>query len=209
MKYLKFILIILLLFEIGTVNSQCFDEQNFEYSYCLGELRIEGSTNLNSFIFFWENSLVNQKNVNIKTKICENNNSENLNFNIPLQSFEGGNQAMRNDFLQLVKASEYPLVAVGLEKIEPECEDSAKQIKIIDLSVTLAGVKKTVQADYTSRTDSENRLIISGNTSFLLTDFQLEPPEKAMGLIRVKNEVFIKFDIVIQNSDTNINQALN
>jgi len=207
MKNLKFILIIILLFEIGTVNSQCFDEQNSEYSYCLGELSIEGSTNINDFIFFWENSFVNQKNPSILSKICENNNSENLNFNIPLQSFEGGNQAMRNDFLQLVKASEYPLVAVGLEKIKPECEDSSKQI--IDLSVTLAGVKKTVQADYTSSTDSENRLILSGSTSFLLTDFQLEPPEKAMGLIRVKNQVFIKFDIVIQNSDTNINQALN
>ena len=193
-----------------TSFSQCAGDSYMDYSYCLSEISIEGATNVNNFSFSYENPLMGSGTSTLASNVCyhEPTGSENMDFNIPLKSFRGSNPAMRNDFLDLLKAAEYPEVVVGLEKNEFDCIASGKASENIDLIVTLAGVKRSVHADYSTHRDANNRLVLSGITRFSLTDFKLHPPEKALGLIRVKNEVFIKFDIVIQNAST-INQALN
>ena len=210
MKKLKIIGVILMALTFRTGMAQCVDDAYTNYSYCLGEISIEGSTNVNHFSFSYENPVMTKNTSALASNICyhEPTGTNRMDFDIPLNSFKGSNPAMRNDFLDLLKAGIYPDVTVGINKNEFDCIASGSPSEKIDLEVMLAGVKKSVQANYTTFRDTENRIVLSGITNFLLSDFHLEPPEKALGLIRVRNEVFIKFDIVIQNASS-INQALN
>lgn len=205
---MKNILVIWMLLCSIPVMPQCLDNIYEDYDYCLREISIEGSTNVNNFTFWYENPLYSNA-LNNENNCTYEPDSGIMDFNIPVQSFRGSISAMRNDFLTLLKASEHPEIIVGIEKKEFDCIASGISADYIDLLVTLAGTQKAVHANYSTRFDSNNRIVLSGATRFLLSDFQLVPPEKALGLVRVQNEVFIKFDIVISNTQINSNQALN
>ncbi|MBN1158619.1 MAG: YceI family protein [Bacteroidales bacterium] len=195
----------LLLLMNGT--QKCPDPEDHDYEYHLQGIRIEGATNINNFEFMYESPLpvsfaTEHTDCYSKPDTCL------MDFSIPVQSFRSSIPAMRNDFLALLKASEYPEIVVAVQKSSFDCIAGGTFIDQLDMIITLAGTKKALHADYSILTGPENRITVSGETKFLLTDFQLEPPEKAMGLVRVLNEVFIKFDIVISTAGIDSNQAL-
>lgn len=188
--------------------TQCPEVGNREYDYYLKEISIKGTTNINNFTFSYENPLPTYP--IIKNDMCYSEpDTCIMDISIPVHSFTGSVPAMRNDFLTLLKASEYPEITVGVEKSIFDCIATGAHPDNMEMVITLAGVQKTIHVYYSTSSDSNTGIIISGNTQLMLTDFHLDPPEKALGLVRVKNEVFIKFDIVISNIQVNLNQALN
>jgi len=194
-----------LLFLIGKpVLSQCIDGEGEVYDYQLTGISIEGSTNINRFSFLYDDSPITSDPVETE---YSNEEDSTVDFKIPLQSFDGSIPAMKSDFLELLKADEYPEVVVAIDRDRFNCggELTAENVS---LTVTLAGIRKAIPADFISYVNDE-KLILSGSTKFLLSDFKLDPPQKALGLIHVRNEVFIKFDIVIEDLTNTGIQAKN
>ena len=101
--------------------SQCPEQTSQNYDYCLKEISIEGSTNVNSFSFSYENPFFSD--VMVVNDFCHHQEPETglMDFSIPVQSFRGSIPAMRKDFLTLLKAWEYPEIIVGIEKNEFDC----------------------------------------------------------------------------------------
>lgn len=188
--------------------TQCLDRTDDDYRYHLRDISIEGASNVNTFAFWYENPLQNNSSGEDEGCYPEKDTCM-VDFNIQVNLFKGSNPVMRNDFLTLLKASEYPEIIVGIEKNTFDCIATGVYTDKMAMVITLAGTKKAVHADYSAYTGKDNRIIVSGQTKFLLTDFKLNPPEKALGLVRVQNEVFIKFDIIISSAGIDSNQALN
>ena len=120
-------------------------------------------------------------------------------FRIPIKNFKGSNVSMQNDFQSLLKASEYPIISVSIqEKQFQEIINNA--LNELTLDLTIAGISKPVKAQYTTQEHSNNSIFLHGTTHFHLSDFTLEPPEKMLGVIKVEDVVFIRFDIILTNN---------
>ena len=182
------------------VLSQCIGDEDDIYGYRLTDISIEGSTNLNRFSFLYENPPIAPVKRDSGKDITG---SEGVDFSIPLRSFRGTVPAMKNDFLSLLKADEYPEVVVAIRDDMLNCSSTNPDIEKITLTVILAGVKRSVPAEFTTFLGPDRKLVLRGRTTFLLSDFRIEPPQKALGLIQVSNEVFIKFDIVVEDGFIN------
>ncbi len=205
---MRIILVAYILLYNMTGFPQCPEGVNREYDYYLKEISIEGTTNINNFTFSYENPLPTYP--IMKNDMCYSEPDTCLmDISIPVYSFTGSVPGMRRDFLTLLKASEYPEITVGVEKSIFDCIATGAHPDNMEMVITLAGVQKKIHVYYSTSSDSNAGITISGNTKLMLTDFHLDPPEKALGLVRVRNEVFIKFDIVISNIQVDLNQALN
>ena len=173
-------------------------------SFHLKSLRIHGKTNVNQFTFSFDSSITHQ--VTLPKDEATKRQSKEIRFNIPVKAFHSGNTMMRKDFQQLLKASQYPHIKVVIEK--DKLLDILEGIYLTDLrlDITLAGQTQAVQSQYDIQHQSSDQMLLEGLTNLRLKQFQLEPPRKMMGLVQVKNTILIKFDIVLSQTKTALNQ---
>jgi len=112
---------------------------------------------------------------------------------VPVHEFTTTNHRMRKDFLELLKASEYPSIQI---EIEPK-----HQIKFLipnkkttlKATVTLAGHTHNYVVPCTVVTCDSTEAMIEGSLQVKLSDFNIEPPKKVLGAIKINDEVFINF----------------
>jgi hypothetical protein len=173
-------------------------------SFQLKSLRIQGKTNVNQFTFSFDSSITHQ--LTLPKEEASVSQSKQVRFNIPVKAFQSGNTRMRKDFQKLLKASRYPNIKVSIEK--DKLLDILQGIYLTDLQldITLAGQTQPVKSQYDIHYDSSDRMLLEGLTNLRLKQFHLEPPQKMMGLIQVKNTILITFDIVLSQEKTALNQ---
>lgn len=117
---------------------------------------------------------------------------------IPVKDFRCINKSAYNDFLSLLKVNHYPNLEIDLP-YNPIFKYSAEnQVMLKGVSFNIAGVTK--QYDILCKIDgsgTENQFLI-GTTRIKLTDFQIVPPAKFFGLIKVADEIVIDFEFCLQ-----------
>jgi len=162
---------------------------------CRNYINIVGNTNLNQFEFRLNfprhqifsvdySSLTTQKNAGL--------------FEIPLPviSFEASNQFLYHDFLALLKANLHPKIIIGIGYNQLLEFLNGENYTVQNIRITLAGVTREYPVSCIVNSCSDNLVYISGYKNLKLTDFNIEPPEKFQGLVRVENEVMINFGFV-------------
>lgn len=105
------------------------------------------------------------------------------------KNFDCGGRGINNDFNKLLQTPKYPEVILDLEKIVPHPHIANNYIA--GLSLTIAG--KTRNYDLFLKVVPENDLEIKGVMEINLHDFNLEPPQKALGMIKVQDNLVIEF----------------
>lgn len=106
------------------------------------------------------------------------------------EGFNCGSSAIDKDFHQLLKTEEYPKISIEVLQIEL-LDDSKGRVQA---TITIAGHTKyyTVPIDIVS--SPIDRYV--GKLQLNIRDFDLEPPKKMFGLIVIKDEVEINFDLL-------------
>ncbi len=169
----------------------------------LNQIIIEGETNINQFNFTFDNSRYDVLTINEKAK-SDNLKKELIEFEIPVKGFKGDNYLMENDFYTLLNASNHPIIIVGIEKSLLQKIFFGSAGSVIDFYITIAGNTKHVKGEYT--TNCKNDLtILTGNANIRLTDFSIDPPQKMLGMLKVKDLIFIKFDISMPSENALVN----
>ena len=64
------------------------------------------------------------------------------------------------------------------------------------IQITIAGVTREYHVFCLVNSCSDNLIYVSGYRYIKLTDFNLDPPKKFQGLVKVKDEVLINFGFV-------------
>lgn len=153
-------------------------------------LEIRGQSNINSFTCTFNSKLL-QREQQIKVVSKENQLFFiNTNLSLPSQNFDCGNKGINRDFKDLVKAEEYPEISIRLLDID----DRTKHDIIARVLITIAGEAKIYS--FPVSLDPEMG-IISGNWKLNIKDFDLEPPKKAFGIIVIKEEIEILFQLFL------------
>ncbi|MDY6801350.1 MAG: YceI family protein [Bacteroidota bacterium] len=184
----------------GLFAQQLAKKTSHHHCCYLNQIVIEGETNINQFNFVFDNSRYDIISIDENVK-HEKSKNEIVEFKIPVKGFKGDNYLMENDFYNLLDATNYPTIVVGIEKPVLQRIFFGSNESVIDFYITIAGNTKHIIGDY--KTFCQDDLtILSGEAKIKLTDFSLDPPKKMMGMLKVKDQIFITFDISLSSNQT-------
>jgi hypothetical protein len=157
---------------------------------CEPYIIITGSTNVNSFQFHQTPERIAPI---LLTSLSHGGNSSisRTHIKIPVKKFKADNPFIYKDFMVLLQAAEHPYITVDLPKpFEPSQQsDSGK----FDIRITIAGISQEYKAKCFSDICDNGNTFLFGTQIIRLSDFNIDPPEKTFGLIKVKDEVIINF----------------
>lgn len=121
---------------------------------------------------------------------------------INLMEFDCGRKLLTRDFRQTLNADTHPEIVISFLTLNrlPQKHLSDEKIPGI-LRITIAGVTKEVMIRFDININYNGTIYLKGEKNFLFSDFGLEPPSKMMGLINVKNELEVLFDLVMKETE--------
>ncbi len=188
MKRLAFILLI---FFVSAAEVKPADKPDIPPGrLCQGKVQIQGRSNVGGFSLALD---LDEKN----DFICHNGDEEIAFFSRDLQlqlsDFQSRNQHMKDDFLELLKASKYPYIYITFI-VDPLV--SGDQIsKSLTAIITIAGISRMYRIDCRNLDLNGSELHIDGEKKLSIRDFNLVPPSKLKGMVRVDEVVDIQFSI--------------
>ena len=112
---------------------------------------------------------------------------------IPVREFECSNNMIYDDFQSLLKAFNHPSIRIGIDPSEIKVLTPDASVVDLTIYITIANVTKAQSISCSVIDFNHSRVCISGEASIQLTDFQIKPPVKFLGLVKVKDEVTISF----------------
>lgn len=155
------------------------------------KLTISGDTNINEFECEFNTAHLDE-NTNLRYKINKSNIVfENAVLNLDNKGFDCGNKGINRDFRDLIKSDQYPEIILTLKEIDLENPELAKA-KVI---ICIAGIEKKYQVPVEISKGKVPHF--KGKINLNIRDFKLEPPKKALGLIVVKEEIEVNFNLTV------------
>jgi hypothetical protein len=113
---------------------------------------------------------------------------------IPVRNFNATNRFVYKDFLQLVNVNKHPYIQIFMKEKEFKTLFNGLTVYSLMIGVSVSGVTRYYQIPCKVSSCMDNRIAISGSKKVNLTDFNLSPPEKTLGLIKVHDELMINFE---------------
>jgi hypothetical protein len=160
-------------------------------------LCIEGKTNINSFrcditeylqpdtIYFFKDGQTT-KPIPIRGGLAIN-----------IKRFDCHQKFITNDLRKTLKADEQPTLKIDLLNIG-YYNGNMNNIKGW-VNIARAGVTKTAEVDYAVRNGEPGYLELTGTRKLRFSDFGLKPPQKLAGLIKVEEELNVRFQLVLRS----------
>lgn len=141
----------------------------------------------------WE-SVSNSINGNVEVSQGNGNstNINSLNFTLPVKSIKSGKSRMDRLTYEAFKEPSNPNITFRLQSVEILSNGQA----IATGTLTMAG-KSRVEKVTGRLTQSAGKLIITGNHSIDMTNFDMVPPTAMMGAVKVGKDVTIEFNIIL------------
>lgn len=156
------------------------------------ELTIIGDTNISKFQCGFDTSFLNE-NQTIKYLKGENQ----ILFSgavlvLNTRGFDCGNKGINNDFHDLIKSKKHPEILLELEKAKLASPTKG----LANVKITIAGLQK--QYEVPVKITNGETATFKGILELNINDFGLEPPKKLFGMIVVKDEIEISFDLKVR-----------
>jgi len=188
---MKIILAILLLFLAVESQAEGLNEPNFRFLK-VSYINILGKTNVNSFTFYLDENCDSsfEDDVIPLPEVVQDNQ-----FNIPVKDLQTESSYMYSDFLTLLREPEYPQISIKIDETAAFFGNGDSSAATPEIEITLAGVAKRYQISCNIENEPDS-MLIKGTARIRLTDFNLEPPTKMLGMVKVKDEIDIKFGIL-------------
>ncbi len=190
------VVVVFLIFSL-TINGQPMPDKSIPHhdetdvKNCDNYIKIEGSTNVNHFYF--------EQTFNKKEEVIEPHpgSKEIIQLKIPAHNFKASNPMMYDDFLELIKAAEYPYINITIFFEDIKLPAGPENTVVPKIRIGLAGKSQTYQIPGQIHDCRQNSMHINGKINISLKDFNLDPPTKFMGMVKVNNEVFINFGLTL------------
>lgn len=158
------------------------------------KLGITGSTNLNTFNCDLVFSDINSKVDALYQKDGNKIKFQDAHLALSNSCFDCGSRIMNSDFLEMLKTKHYPNITLDLKEITINPKNSSENIALLNIS--LAGCSKlfSIWLDV----NQLNSINAVGCLKLNLSDFNLEPPKKVLGLVVVDDAIEINLDLKIK-----------
>lgn len=119
-----------------------------------------------------------------------------LDFSVTAESLESGKGGMDKNTYKALKTNDYKKIIYKMDKvINIDCTSKSQCLINTSGFLTIAGTKKPIEITFESKI-SEGKIVLSGNKSIKITNFNIDPPTAMFGTITTGDEVNIKFQAV-------------
>jgi hypothetical protein len=109
-------------------------------------------------------------------------------------NFDCANNVMTRDFRKTVQAEEHPEIKIKFIQLHQKSrEDFEGRVEI-----SLAGVSRQFPVRCQLRDPGKGKKTLTGEKSVKFSDFHIDPPVKFLGAVRVKDEVTVNFDLILE-----------
>jgi hypothetical protein len=114
-------------------------------------------------------------------------------------TFDCGMAIMTSDFRKTIRSDEFPAIVIDFISFErtPSYAQKQENFKGI-LKISLAGVTKLFEVDCSIEAKEYGMIHLKGGRNFTFADFGLKPPSRMMGTIKVKEDLTVKFHLVLK-----------
>lgn len=121
-----------------------------------------------------------------------------LTFTYRVENFDCGIGAMNRDLQNTLKSKYYPNLKLTVKEIilDPENTEIEELEVSANVVITIAGVKREVFLEKGKIINyDDDQLSFFGEKALKMTDFEIDPPSKMLGAIKVRDELNIAFHI--------------
>jgi len=177
------IILILLFFTASVYGQQLIvNESNTKLS-------IDGTSTVHDWTIEAE-QFEGKADVNIENRILRGINS--LSFKVPVKSLKSGKSSMDDNTYEALEAEDHPLISYefkSMDNVKIEENTTTMDTKGI---LTIAGERKIVNMKV--KADVSSGITFSGDITFKMSVFGIDPPTAVFGTIKTGDEVTIKFN---------------
>lgn len=113
---------------------------------------------------------------------------------LAIDNFDCGRRGINRDFRKSLKSNEYPSIDISLI----DFESSNKLLERVNVLISLAGNERKYALEFKSTYQDEDIIEIQGEQKLSMTDFNIDPPTALLGLIKVRDELTIKFTLFLK-----------
>jgi hypothetical protein len=193
----------ILLLNIANSFSQNYNTFNVKI-HKQSSIDIEGTSNVNSFVFHQQGPFVQYP---IQVSFAGNPKKElvkPVSIPIEVKNFDCENKLMKSDFFNTLNIEKYPILTITVTKVElpPNFNVNSNYTSTgsVRVSIHLAGAISEYKIPFFTTTKGD-KIIIFGEKNVNFSDFNLTPPSKLFGAIKVHNNLLIKVNLVVSYSD--------
>lgn len=177
----------------GSIHAPLFSEgrNKGKNDGCINYIVINGESNINRFSFSYTTLSSDFGNAFLYPSLPHGNE-----IIIPVRDFEPSNPLMYKDFLTNLNEQEYPTITIKFSALEQNKVMIPVLNPIYTVMITIAGVTREYNVECILQNCGIHYLLM-GSKEVRLTDFNLAPPEKLSGLVKVKDEFKVSFGIIL------------
>lgn len=168
------------------------------------QLIIEVETNVNEFDCHYTHS-------SVFSNLCFQGERNNLKvffseaeLRLPIDQFDCGGKLINRDFVDLLYREDQPFIEVNFKSAKwysPEQQIKNRRlgrpVGYFEVEITLAGEARAKTLQIFSSDLRDNKLFSQGSITLNMKEFGIDPPEKFMGMVKVKELLIINFDLNI------------
>lgn len=160
-------------------------------------VRIKGRTNVSTFECAYNSELSSKLfQVGAKKGVDGATCFDDAVIQLSTGSFDCGLREMTKDFQQLLEEKEHPYMTMDVQCMASDLI-GGNLIHESEVKLTIAGVSNFYKIPFKTRRD-EATIYCSGSKKIAIEDFNIVPPTKLFGLIKVHDVIKIEFHIVIK-----------
>ncbi|MEP0006452.1 MAG: YceI family protein [Balneola sp.] len=113
---------------------------------------------------------------------------------LKIENFDCGKRGINKDFRSSLKSNEYPSIDISLISFK----QSDTLLKAVNVIISLAGSEKQFELEFKSSYLENGLIKIEGEQKLTMSDFNITPPRALLGLIKVRDELTIKFELLLK-----------
>ena len=98
-----------------------------------------------------------------------------------------------NDFLTLLKERQYPEMTISIPQEVTSLKYSTDSVILNDVLISIAGVSKKYDIECRIENLNKDDQFLIGTAKIRLSDLEIEAPVKSFGLVKVRDEIIVKF----------------
>lgn len=122
---------------------------------------------------------------------------------IPVTWFDCGLRRMNEDFKEALKADQYDHIIFELKNTDAiNTTDPNRVIFQVEGELTVAGVTNPISVEIIGRNSGNDGFRIQGQRQIYMSDYNINPPTALRGLIEVRDELTVHFDIVVRGVES-------
>jgi hypothetical protein len=158
------------------------------------QVSVFGSTNVSRFTFNYTEAITIDKPVRVK--VSEGRLKLHGGFiDLKVRAFDSGNGMMNSDFRKMMKDEINPFIQVELVSLIPSWLPDGNWVEgKVEILVEMNSISKKYTVN--CKIDNAGSLLIYGREKMRLSDFDLVPPVRMMGMVKV-NE-YVDFDLSLR-----------